>query len=114
MSAITEAHHVEAPEHRDHPSDFMYVKVALLLGVLTALEVSTYFFHLSTPQLVVVLIPMMVIKFGVVVAYFMHLKFDSHLFRKVFVAGLVLAVGVYCAALTTFQFWAPSYPASKP
>ena len=32
-------------EHHDHGlSDFGYIKVAVLLGVLTALEVATYFF----------------------------------------------------------------------
>jgi cytochrome c oxidase subunit 4 len=54
---------------------------------------------------VAVLFPLMIIKFGVVVAYFMHLRYDNPLFRRVFVFGLILAVVVYLIAMTTLQFW---------
>jgi cytochrome c oxidase subunit 4 len=99
---------VEEPEH-DHPSDLRYVKIALFLGVLTALEVSTYFFNMSTGLLVAVLFPMMIVKFAVVAAYFMHLKFDNKIFRRAFITGIVLAIFVYVAALTTFQFWSSGF-----
>ena len=93
-----------------HPSDLQYVKVAALLAVITAAEVSTYFWKsASTPQLVLVLFPMMIIKFAVVTAYFMHLRYDNPLFRRVFVVGLVLAVIVYLIAMSTFSFWDSSY-----
>ena len=48
---------------------------------------------------------MMVMKFVLVVGFFMHLKFDSRLLTWVFVAGLALAVVVYIVMLTTFEFW---------
>jgi cytochrome c oxidase subunit 4 len=51
------------------------------------------------------LLIMMVIKFVMVVSYFMHLKFDNKMFSWLFYSGLVLAVGVYCAALATFKFF---------
>jgi hypothetical protein len=35
----------------------------------------------------------------------MHLKFDSNLFTRVFVSGLLLAVGVYIAAVTSLHIW---------
>jgi cytochrome c oxidase subunit 4 len=105
-----EPHH-EAHQ-KEHPSDWMYIKVALFLGVLTALEVSTYFWEdASTTALVATLFPMMIIKFAVVVAYFMHLRYDNPLFRRVFVFGLVLAVVVYLIALTAMQFWSDDYAA---
>src|ERR687892_925931 len=89
-----EPHH-EAHQ-KEHPSDWTYIKVALFLGALTALEVSTYFWEdPSTTVLVATLFPMMIIKFGVVVAYFMHLRYDNPLFRRGFVFGLILAVGVF-------------------
>ena len=50
------------------------------------------------------LLIMMAVKFVIVVSYFMHLKFDNKIFRM-FYLGLILAVGVYCAALATFQFF---------
>ncbi|HET6951935.1 MAG TPA: cytochrome C oxidase subunit IV family protein [Acidimicrobiales bacterium] len=103
-----EAHH-EAHQH-EHPSDLVYIKVFALLGVLTALEVGTYFIeNASTAFLVAGLIPLMVIKFGVVCAYFMHLKYDNPLFRRVFVFGLLLAIAVYVGVLTSMQFWDSGY-----
>ncbi|HET6920156.1 MAG TPA: cytochrome C oxidase subunit IV family protein [Jiangellaceae bacterium] len=106
--APLEAHH-EAHQ-KTHPSDWTYIKVALLLGALTALEVSTYYWETaSTGALVAVLFPLMTIKFGVVVAYFMHLRYDNPLFRRVFVFGLMLAVVVYLIALTSLQFWSDDH-----
>jgi len=101
--------HVEAHGHQ-HPSDRQYVVIALILAVITAAEVSTYFLEASTTFLVVALIPMMTIKFGIVCAYFMHLRFDNPLFRRVFVFGLLLAVVVYVAVLlTAMEFWSSAY-----
>jgi cytochrome c oxidase subunit 4 len=79
--------------------------------VITALEVGTYFVEdASTTFLVASLFPMMTIKFAVVCAYFMHLKFDNPLFRRLFIFGLVLAVVVYCGImLTAMEFWSSSY-----
>ena len=95
-------------EHHEHPSDRQYVKIALILGGLTALEVFTYFesvHNLGDAAIYVILIVLMVLKFIYVVAWFMHLKFDSVLFKRVFVAGIVLALGVYLVMLTAFRIW---------
>jgi caa(3)-type oxidase subunit IV len=103
-----EADH-EAHQHA-HPSDATYIKVAVFLAVLTALEVGTYFIQdPSTSLLVALLFPMMIIKFAVVCGVFMHLRFDNPLLRRVFIFGLVLAVAVYVAVLTTMEFWSESY-----
>jgi cytochrome c oxidase subunit 4 len=95
-------------EHK-HPSDRQYVIIAAILAAITAAEVSTYaldfFDDFSTAALVATLFPMMILKFGIVCAYFMHLKYDNPLFRRIFVFGLVLAVTVYSIALTAMQFW---------
>jgi cytochrome c oxidase subunit 4 len=91
-------------DHGDHFSDRQYVVVALILAALTAIEVSTYFVDFG-PLMMPVLIVLMVIKFFTVVAYFMHLKFDNKLFSALFYTGLILAVGVYCGALATFEFF---------
>ncbi|HSP05323.1 MAG TPA: cytochrome C oxidase subunit IV family protein [Acidimicrobiales bacterium] len=101
--------------HEHHPKDAQYWKVGLALGLITLLEVGTYFIadppydHDLAPLLIGSLIFMMVLKFVVIGAYFMHLKFDNRLFRNVFVAGLLLAVGVYLAVLTAFEFWTDRY-----
>lgn len=103
--------------HEHHPSDGLYWKVGAILGVLTLLEVSTYFItddpysHDLKPFLIGGLLVLMVAKFITIIGYFMHLKFDNKLFRNVFVSGLVLAVGVYIVVLTTFAFWDSGYEA---
>ena len=110
---VTEPHH-QTHEH-EHPSDRKYVVIALILGVITAAEVATYFWEdifgsePSTLALVIVLFPMMVAKFMIVCGYFMHLRFDHPIFRRVFIAGLVLAVAVYLIVLTAFEFFSDDY-----
>lgn len=102
---MLEPHH-EAHQH-EHPTDRQYFTVAIILGVLTAIEVATYFWEgASTAGLVILLFPLMIIKFLVVCLYFMHLKYDNPLFRRVFFFGLILAVLVYSAALASFEFFA--------
>jgi hypothetical protein len=54
---------------------------------------------------VATLFPMMIAKFAIVCGWFMHLRYDNPLFRRVFVFGLVLAIGVYAAALSSMQCW---------
>jgi cytochrome c oxidase subunit 4 len=101
---------VEHADHVEHPSDLLYVKVALFLAALTALEVGTYFLDdPSTGLLVAVLFPMMVIKFVTVIFYFMHLKYDNPLFKRVFLFGLILAIIVFVIALTAMEFWDDQY-----
>jgi len=90
----------------EHPSDWMYIKVAIFLAVLTAAEVGMYYVEEDLGSATVpILLVMMVIKFAVVGAYFMHLKFDSVIFRRLFYAGILLAVGVYSATMVSMQFF---------
>jgi cytochrome c oxidase subunit 4 len=92
-------------EHdEDHPSDAIYIKIALILGAITAAEVATFYVDIGK-VMVPALVIMMIAKFSIVAAYFMHLKFDSNLFTRVFVSGLLLAVGVYIAAVTSLHIW---------
>ena len=105
MSTDTaQEHHVD--EEHDHPSDAKYVNIAIILAAITAAEVVTFYVEDSLGSaLVPILIVMMIVKFAIVAGYFMHLKFDSKLLTRVFVAGILLAVGVYAAAMTTFHYW---------
>ncbi len=113
MSDQTLAHeaqqeHEAQTEHegRAHPSDRSYVGIALILAVLTALEVASFYIEEELGALLIpALVIMMIVKFVIVVAWFMHLRFDSNLFTRLFVSGLMLAIGVYIITLTTFGFW---------
>ena len=97
-------------EHHHGPSDNFYIGVFAILVALTALEVSTYWWvdwfgesarHVATPLLLI----LMVIKFLMVAGFFMHLRFDSALLRRIFTFGLLTAVIVYTIALTVMGIW---------
>lgn len=105
-TAVEETHddHDDHDEHEHGLSDFGYIKVAILLAVLTAAEVLIYFAP-PGPLEVPLLLILMVLKFWIVVAYFMHLRFDSKIFTWLFVGGLVLAAAVYAAMGTSMIFW---------
>lgn len=110
---VTEAEHKETPlepHHRSHekahPPDRSYVVLAVVLAVITAAEVWTYFWDdPSTGVLVAALFPMMIAKFIIVAGWFMHLRYDNPVYRRVFVFGTLLAVAVYMVALTSMQFF---------
>jgi hypothetical protein len=53
--------------------------------------------------MVAFLLVLAILKFSLVAAFFMHLKFDSPMLRRVFVAGIILAAVVYTVALLTLR-----------
>jgi cytochrome c oxidase subunit 4 len=94
-----------ADEHESHDvTDRQYIIIALLLAVLTAAEVAVSYMDLGA-WLVPALLVMMSIKFMTIVGYFMHLKFDSPIFKGFFYLGLFLAVTLFGIMLTTFHFF---------
>jgi cytochrome c oxidase subunit 4 len=87
----------------DHPSPRKYVNVAIILAIVTGIEVAIYYVTaLPVFVLVVMLLGLAVIKFVMVALYFMHLKFDSHTFRRFFVTGIVLALLVFGIVMAVF------------
>ena len=102
-TAATQTDHDAHDEHE--VSDRGYVVIALLLAVLTALEVAATEVDGLGSFLVPALLIMMAIKFFIVVSYFMHLKHDSALFKFSFYVGLIGAVVLYSVMLTTFHYF---------
>jgi cytochrome c oxidase subunit IV len=86
-----------------HPGPVVYVRVAVVLAVVTAIEVALYYLGLPAGLLVALLLGLASIKFSLVAAYFMHLKFDARLLRRVFLTGIILACAVYAVALFTLK-----------
>ncbi|MEZ5321497.1 MAG: cytochrome C oxidase subunit IV family protein [Microthrixaceae bacterium] len=109
MTTITaggSAHHDEASEEHEHPADSYYWGVFGALALLTALEVSTYWWPEGWHKVThIALIVMMVIKFATVGAVFMHLRNDAKILRQIFVFGVIVAIGVYIAALGSMLFF---------
>jgi cytochrome c oxidase subunit 4 len=95
----------EGGTHHDHPSELEYVKIAAILALITGAEVAIYYVKSLKGILVPTLILFSLIKFTMVVLWFMHLRFDSRLFRRLFVTGLGLAMFVFTIVLTTFHVW---------
>jgi cytochrome c oxidase subunit 4 len=90
----------ESVVHHSHPGAATYIKLAVVLGVITMLEVVTYYIH-SVSQYILIgaLIILSTIKFALVVGYYMHLKYDSRLLTAVFVWGLFVAVSIILAMM---------------
>jgi cytochrome c oxidase subunit 4 len=87
----------------EHYSEWQYIKVAIILFVITMTEVGIYYISGAAHAVVTLMLFMMVAKFSLVALYFMHLRFDSKLFRRLFTAGIILAIAVYMIALTSLH-----------
>ena len=75
----------------DHPGVGQYIEIGAILALLTAIEVSLFFAKLDQAIAVPVLIVLTILKFVLVVLWFMHLRFDHRVFRRLFFTGVVLA-----------------------
>lgn len=89
-------------EHDAHPTPAQYWKLAAFLAIVTAIEVAIYYIDrvLEMGFLnAVILISLSIIKFVVVVGWFMHLKYEKPLLTRFFTAGFVLACALYLVVL---------------
>ena len=103
MAAVQEEEYT-GPAMTAH--DWMYVRIGVGLGVLTAIEVGLYYavrdHGLSNAANIWMLLVLAFSKFIIVAAYFMHLKFDTPTFRRLFATGAGLAGFCYVAVLSAF------------
>ena len=96
-SSVAAAHGV------GHASLKTYIQVALVLAIITAVEVATlYVPGIPNGLLVVSLLVMSVIKFVLVVGFFMHLKYDGAIMRAMFIGPLVLSILIILAIMALF------------
>ncbi|MFN8016062.1 MAG: cytochrome C oxidase subunit IV family protein [Acidimicrobiia bacterium] len=95
----------EIETQHSHRSPAQYVLIAVILCVLTAMEISLYYLEssINTTLLVVCLLTLAAIKFGLVAAFFMHLKDDPKIFRRWFIVGGIGALIVFTVALTALR-----------
>ncbi len=92
-----------AEEHK-HPTWKTYKWVALILFVVTVVEVWIYYIpsFVASRAFVPVLLVLSAAKFAIVVAFYMHLKYDAKLFQALFVFPLLIALTVIVALLFLF------------
>src|SRR5438477_13099743 len=83
----------EARGSHDHPTWATYKWVALILTVITVIEVWGYYIPalVSSRIFVPALLVLSALKFAIVVLFYMHLKYDHRLFRALFTGPLVIA-----------------------
>ena len=103
-SAVDEAGHHAMGEDHEHPSWKEYKWVALILTLVTVVEVWVYYTPFRhSPLFAPVLLTMSAFKFAVVVAFYMHLKYDHKLFRALFIGPLIIAMSTLTALLFLFS-----------
>ena len=88
------AAHAAAHDAHAHPTWKQYKWVALILTLITVLEVWVYYIpaFVATKLFVPSLLIMSAVKFAIVVLFYMHLKYDARLFRALFTGPLIIAV----------------------
>jgi cytochrome c oxidase subunit IV len=92
-------------ELRAHPDPYQYVVVAVVLAVITAVEIAVSYMEGDIPDalIVVLLLSMMVVKFFLVASWFMHLRTDRPVFRRLFILGAIAAPALYLVVLATLH-----------
>ena len=95
--------HAEGGEHGAHPSDAKYIIIALILAVVTGVEVAISYASGLGDVANVLLIALAAVKFSMVAMFFMHLRFDNRVLRRLFVTGIILAGFVYLVVLFMFH-----------
>jgi cytochrome c oxidase subunit IV len=104
-----------AHEDHSHPNPALYFKVALVLFILTALEVLAFeagrgglgpgLRPVIEPIVVELLIVLSAAKFALVAMFYMHLKQDPRLLSNIFVFPLMIAAVIIGALMVLFSYW---------
>ena len=96
---MSEAEHT--PEH-GHPTPLTYVKVALTLSAITAVEVGLFYLDMVPAMFVACFFVLSATKFVMVALFYMHLRYEARLFSTLFFGGVVLAMIVVVSVLAIF------------
>jgi caa(3)-type oxidase subunit IV len=124
MTATAHGHSADQAHEHAHPTWQTYTKIALILFVLTALEVWCYDIvnrhspaALATvlePVVVEVLLVLSACKFALVAMFYMHLKSDGKLLASIFGFSLLLAAVVISALMIIFGYLYYVHPTANP
>ena len=89
----TNVDHTSMGIEHEHPTWSTYWKVAVVLTLITAVEVWIYYVPaiVASRAFVPALLIMSAVKFVTVVMFYMHLRYDHKLFRALFTGPLIIA-----------------------
>ena len=94
----------EPREHGDENKFWAYVQIAMLLAVITGVEIVVIGLPFTKWMLIAALVVLSIVKFLFVIFYFMHLRWDKLFCTILFFIGLILAGGTMWALLNLFAF----------
>ena len=86
--------------HIDHHTPKKYVQIAIVLGILTAIEIALYYTEdivgvFTDPILIILAVG----KFIIVVGWFMHLRFENKMVNRFFTGGMILALVLFAIVM---------------
>ncbi len=86
--------------HIHHPTPKKYVQIAIVLGILTAIEIALYYTEdivgvFTDPILIILAVG----KFIIVVGWFMHLRFENKMVNRFFTGGMILALVLFAIVM---------------
>jgi cytochrome c oxidase subunit 4 len=88
--------------HADAGKFHLFVQIAMILAVITGVEIVLIYLPIVKWLIVTLLVLLSLVKFLLVIFWFMHLKFDKLFCTILFFIGLVLAGGTVAALLAIF------------
>ena len=90
------------PREKPRPSAVTYIFIGGVLTLVTAVEVAAFYLNVAGSVLVPIFIILSLLKFALVVMFYMHLRYDHLLFSCFFATGVLLAIGVGLAFIALF------------
>ncbi len=86
--------------HIEHPTPKRYVQIAIVLGILTAIEIALYYTEdivgvFTDPILIILAVG----KFIIVVGWFLHLRFENKMVNRFFAGGMILALFLFAIVM---------------
>ena len=107
MSSPAHPANAHASDAGHHENRFhLYVQIAMLLAVITGVEVVAVFLPFPAWLVITGLIVLSIVKFMFVIFFFMHLRWDKIFCTILFFIGLVLGGGTLLALVTLFRMHA--------
>jgi len=102
MSAPTQSSASADHGHTEHSKFHIFVQLAMILAVITGVEIVLIYLPLVKWLIVSSLVILSVVKFMLVIFVFMHLKWDKLFCTILFFIGLILASGTVAALMAIF------------
>ncbi len=95
MSQLEFVERREALEHRHHGHLPFYIVWGMLLTI-SGIEVFLAYQHLPAVRMLSILLGLSIVKAGLIISWFMHLKFEVRRMRRVLMMSLCICLALMC------------------